>query len=123
MRALVVEALAPDYAGCAVRDVATPQPGAGEALVRVRAASVNFPDLLMTRGEYQLKPPLPFTPGLDLAGEVVALGDGVTGLSVGDAVVGGGVGPVPVVSLSLIRPLGSVRWRRSCRRRHRWGPR
>lgn len=89
MRALVVEDLAPDFAGCAVRDVATPSPGPGEALVRVRAASVNFPDLLMTRGEYQFKPPLPFTPGLDIAGEVVALGEGVTGLNVGDAVVGG----------------------------------
>jgi NADPH2:quinone reductase len=55
----------------------------------VRAASVNFPDLLMTRGEYQFKPPLPFTPGLDLAGEVAALGDGMTGWSIGDAVVGG----------------------------------
>ncbi|USQ95153.1 NADPH:quinone oxidoreductase family protein [Caulobacter sp. RL271] len=89
MRALVVEALAPDFAGCAVREVATPAPGPGEVLVRVRAASVNFPDLLMTRGEYQFKPPLPFTPGLDLAGEVAALGEGVTGLQVGEAVVGG----------------------------------
>ena len=89
MRALVVEDLAPDFAGCAVRDVPTPSPGPGEALVRVRAASVNFPDLLMTRGEYQFKPPLPFTPGLDVAGEVAAVGEGVTGLKVGDAVVGG----------------------------------
>jgi NADPH2:quinone reductase len=89
MRALVVEDLAADFAGCAVREVATPSPGPGEALVRVRAASVNFPDLLMTRGEYQFKPPLPFTPGLDIAGEVVALGEGVAGLKVGDAVVGG----------------------------------
>jgi NADPH2:quinone reductase len=89
MRALVVESLAPDFAGCAVREVPTPQPGPGEVLVRVRAASVNFPDLLMTRGEYQFKPPLPFTPGLDFSGEVAALGEGVTGWSVGDAVVGG----------------------------------
>ncbi|CAN5303952.1 NADPH:quinone oxidoreductase family protein [soil metagenome] len=89
MRALVVETLAPDFAGCAVRDVPTPTPGPGEVLVAVKAASVNFPDLLMTRGEYQLKPPLPFTPGLDLAGEVAALGEGVTAWSIGDAVVGG----------------------------------
>lgn len=89
MRALVIESLAPDYAGCAVREVATPTPGPGEVLVKVLAASVNFPDLLMTRGEYQFKPPLPFTPGLDLAGEVAALGEGVTGWKVGDAVVGG----------------------------------
>ncbi|KQV55803.1 NADPH:quinone oxidoreductase [Caulobacter sp. Root343] len=89
MRALVVEALAADFAGCAVREVATPSPGPGEVLVRVRAASVNFPDLLMTRGEYQFRPPLPFTPGLDLCGEVAALGEGVTAFQVGDAVVGG----------------------------------
>jgi NADPH2:quinone reductase len=108
MRALVVEELAPNYAGCAVREVAMPTPGPGEALVRVRAASVNFPDLLMTRGEYQLKPPLPFTPGLDLAGEVVALGEGVTGLSPGDAVVGGarlgGFAEYAVLSASALKP-------------------
>ena len=56
-------------------------------LVRVRAASLNFPDLLMTRGEYQLKPPLPFMPGMDLAGEVVeADADGA--FVPGQAVVG-----------------------------------
>jgi NADPH:quinone reductase len=108
MRALVVEDLAPDFAGCAVRDVATPRPGAGEALVRVRAASVNFPDLLMTRGEYQFKPPLPFTPGLDIAGEVAALGAGVTGFQIGDAVVGGarlgGFAEYAVLSADALRP-------------------
>src|SRR4051812_32723424 len=57
MRSLVVETLSPDFAGCAVREVLTPRPDPGEVLVRVRAASVNFPDLLMTRGEYQFKPP------------------------------------------------------------------
>jgi NADPH2:quinone reductase len=89
MRALVVENLAPDFAGCAVREVPTPTPGPGQVLVAVKAASVNFPDLLMTKGEYQFKPPPPFTPGLDLAGEVAALGEGVTAWSLGDAVVGG----------------------------------
>jgi NADPH2:quinone reductase len=58
-------------------------------LVQVKAASVNFPDLLMTRGEYQLKPPLPFGVGMELAGEVVAIGEGIEGLSLGDEVVGG----------------------------------
>jgi NADPH2:quinone reductase len=89
MRALVVESLAPDFAGCVVKDVPTPTAGPGEVLVKVKAASVNFPDLLMTKGEYQFKPPTPFTPGLDLAGEVAALGEGVTGFQIGDAVVGG----------------------------------
>ena len=89
MLALVVEALAPDYAGCVLKEVDTPAPRPGEVLVQVRAASVNFPDLLMTRGEYQHKPPLPFIPGLEMAGEVVALGEGVTQFKLGDAVVGG----------------------------------
>ncbi|PIB94549.1 NADPH:quinone oxidoreductase [Caulobacter sp. FWC2] len=108
MRALVVEDLAPDFAGCAVRDVPSPQPGPGEVLVRVRAASVNFPDLLMTRGEYQFKPPLPFTPGLDIAGEVAALGEGVTGFQIGDAVVGGarlgGFAEYAVLSAEALKP-------------------
>jgi NADPH:quinone reductase len=89
MRALVVEALEPDYAGCVMKDIPTPDPRAGEVLVRTRAASVNFPDLLQTRGEYQHKPPLPFIPGLEMAGEVVALGEGVEQFKIGDAVVGG----------------------------------
>src|SRR6478752_5245177 len=108
MRALVVEDLAPDFAGCAVRDVPMPRPGPGEVLVRVRAASVNFPDLLMTRGEYQLKPPLPFTPGLDLAGEIAALGEGVTGWTAGDAVVGGaglgGFAQYAMIAASALKP-------------------
>jgi NADPH:quinone reductase len=90
MRALVVEALAPDYAGVALREIETPAPGPGEVRVRVLAAGVNFPDLLQTRGEYQHKPPLPFTPGLEWAGEVDAVGEGVTAWQTGDAVVGGG---------------------------------
>lgn len=108
MRALLVEDLAPDFAGCAVRQVPTPTPGPGQALVRVRAASVNFPDLLMTRGEYQFRPPLPFTPGLDIAGEIAAVGEGVEGLAVGDAVVGGarlgGFAEYAALSAEALRP-------------------
>ena len=89
MRALVVESLAPNYEGCVLKEIETPKPGPGEVLVKVRAASVNFPDLLMTRGEYQHKPPLPFIPGLEMSGEIEALGDGVERWKVGDAVVGG----------------------------------
>ena len=89
MRALMVEELAPDYAGCHIREFETLAPGAGEVLVKVKAAAVNFPDLLQTRGEYQHKPALPFIPGLELSGEVAALGEGVTNFKVGDAVVGG----------------------------------
>lgn len=89
MRALIVDSLAPDYAGVSLRDVPVPTPGPGEVLVRVRAAGVNFPDLLMTRGEYQMKPPLPFGLGMELSGDVEAVGADVEGLAVGDAVVGG----------------------------------
>jgi NADPH2:quinone reductase len=89
MRALIVRELLPDFAGVEVGEVPTPSPGPGQVLLKVKAASVNFPDLLMTRGEYQLKPPLPVTPGLDLAGEVAVLGEGVAAFQIGDAVVGG----------------------------------
>ena len=89
MRALVVRDLLPDFRGCEVLEVDEPTAGPGQVKVRVRAASVNFPDLLMTRGEYQMKPPTPFTPGLDISGEITALGDGVANLRVGAPVVGG----------------------------------
>jgi NADPH2:quinone reductase len=92
MRALVVSRLAPEYAGCALETLPSPDPRPGEVRVNVRAAAVNFPDLLMTRGEYQHKPALPFTPGLEMAGEIDAVGEGVTLWRVGDAVVGGGRG-------------------------------
>ncbi len=51
-------------------EVDTPTPGAGQVLVKVRAAALNFPDILMAQGTYQEKPPLPFTPGLELCGEL-----------------------------------------------------
>lgn len=89
MKALVVSQLSEDYSGCAVSEVDTPSPAAGEVRVRVRGASVNFPDLLMTRGGYQFKPPLPFTPGLDFAGEVDLVGEDVEAFRRGDLVVGG----------------------------------
>lgn len=89
MRALQVSQLLPDHGGAGLADLPVPEPGAGEVRVRVRAAAVNFPDLLMTRGGYQLKPELPFVSGLEFAGEVDAVGEGVRDWQVGDAVVGG----------------------------------
>jgi NADPH2:quinone reductase len=107
MRALRVNALAPDFAGCAVETIAVPVPGPGQVLVRVRAASLGFPDLLMTRGEYQAKPPLPFTPGGDMAGDVVATGAGVDAFVPGDAVVaaaqGGGFAEYAVYPVAALR--------------------
>ena len=64
----------------------TPQPGAGEVLVRIEAASLNFPDLLIVQGKYQLKPPLPFIPGAEFAGTVQAIGEGVSRMQVGQRV-------------------------------------
>ncbi len=79
--------------GLVWKDVPTPQPGAGEVLVAIRAASLNFPDILIVQGKYQHKPQLPFVPGSEYAGVVEALGEGVTHLKVGDAVaVVGGTG-------------------------------
>src|SRR5947208_2322704 len=70
-------------------DIDPPSPGPGHVVVDVAAAALNFPDVLLCRGQYQEKPPLPFTPGVELAGTIVELGDGVEGLAVGDRVLGG----------------------------------
>ncbi|MFM8757521.1 MAG: NADPH:quinone oxidoreductase family protein [Limnohabitans sp.] len=64
----------------------TPTPGRGEVLVRIVAASLNFPDLLIVQNKYQIKPPLPFVPGAEFSGVVEALGEGVKGVSVGQSV-------------------------------------
>jgi NADPH:quinone reductase-like Zn-dependent oxidoreductase len=70
-----------------VEELADPVAGAGELLVRVRAAAINFPDTLIIEDKYQLKPPRPFAPGGELAGEVEAVGAGVEGWSVGDRLI------------------------------------
>jgi NADPH:quinone reductase len=90
MRAFVCRALSEDWSGAGLEMVAAPTPRKGEALIKVAATGVNFPDLLMCQGKYQLKPDLPFSPGMEIAGEVVALGEGdYAGFSIGDQVCGG----------------------------------
>ena len=69
-----------------VDDLPDPTPGAGELLVDVRAAGVNFPDILITQGKYQFKPSPPFIPGGEVAGVVQAVGRGVTRFAPGDRV-------------------------------------
>jgi NADPH:quinone reductase len=69
-------------------DVPMPEPKAGEVRLRVNAAGVNFPDALIIQKKYQQQPPLPFTPGSEVAGTVDALGEGVTQLKVGQRVIG-----------------------------------
>lgn len=64
-----------------------PQPGPDELLVRVRAAAINFPDVLIIEDKYQLKPPRPFAPGGEIAGEIEAIGESVQGWAVGDRVI------------------------------------
>lgn len=89
MRALVCDTLTDDFSGLSLKDIPVPEAGKGEVLVRVSAASVNFPDLLMSQGKYQMKPELPFTQGMECAGIVEAVGEGVTEFAPGDRVVGG----------------------------------
>jgi NADPH:quinone reductase-like Zn-dependent oxidoreductase len=68
-------------------DLPEPAPGPGELLVRVRACAINYPDVLIIEDKYQLKPPRPFAPGSEIAGEVEAAGDGVSGWSAGDRII------------------------------------
>lgn len=67
-------------------EIPLPEPGAGEIRIRNRAAALNFYDILLIQGKYQVKPPRPFTPGSEVAGIVDAIGEGVTGFNIGDRV-------------------------------------
>ena len=89
MRAFVCAAITEDLSGTGLKDVPIPTPGPGQVLVRVQAAGVNFPDVLMCQGKYQFKPEPPFIPGMEVAGAVVETGPGVEAFHVGDLVVGG----------------------------------
>lgn len=68
-------------------DAADPSPGKGEVLIGVRAAGVNFPDTLIIQGKYQFKPDMPFSPGGEVAGEVLEVGEGVSHVKTGDRVM------------------------------------
>jgi len=68
------------------QELPTPQPAKGQVLIRIQAASLNFPDLLIVQNKYQMKPELPFVPGSEYAGVIEAVGEGVTELKVGQAV-------------------------------------
>ncbi len=70
-----------------LEELPDPKPGPGELLVKVRAAAINFPDVLIIEDKYQLKPPRPFAPGGELAGEVEAFGSGVDGWNAGDRLI------------------------------------
>jgi NADPH:quinone reductase-like Zn-dependent oxidoreductase len=68
------------------KEIPTPVPQSGQVLIRIEAASLNFPDLLIVQNKYQMKPDLPFVPGSEYAGVIEALGEGVTHLKVGQSV-------------------------------------
>jgi NADPH2:quinone reductase len=70
-----------------LEDVETPRPGPGQVAIAVEAASLNFPDVLMCQGRYQIKPALPFTPGAEVSGTITELGEGVDGLQRGQRVL------------------------------------
>src|ERR1700733_5524498 len=89
MRAWQIHQLGEPRDALRLAEVPDPEPAPGQVLVRVLGAAANFPDVLMRQGSYQVRPPLPFTPGVELCGEVVTAGPGVTGIAVGDRVIGG----------------------------------
>ena len=86
MRAVVCKQFGPPES-LVVEDVPSPVPGPGEVVVSMRAASVNFPDVLIIQNKYQVKPTLPFTPGSEMSGIVKAVGEGVTRVTAGDRVM------------------------------------
>jgi NADPH2:quinone reductase len=86
MRAVLCKEFGPPES-LVVEEVPDPQPGHGQVLVDVAAAGVNFPDVLIIQNQYQFKPPLPFTPGGEIAGTVAKLGEGVSTLKVGDRIL------------------------------------
>jgi NADPH2:quinone reductase len=91
MKAFVCRELSSDLGKLQLEDVELPPLAPDEVRLRIRAAGVNFPDLLMARGKYQHKPELPFVVGGERSGEVIAVGADVTALKVGDSVIGAGV--------------------------------
>ena len=90
MKAIVCKTFGPPES-LTLEEIPDPKPGKKEILVQVKAASVNFPDTLIIQGLYQFKPELPFTPGGDVAGEVIAVGEEVNHFQPGDAVFGSGI--------------------------------
>lgn len=86
MRCVVCPELGPPSV-LVVEERPDPTPRAGQVVVEVEAAGVNYVDALFVSGEYQIKPPLPFVPGSEVAGTVAAVGEGVAGLAIGDRVL------------------------------------
>ena len=108
MKALLCHQFGPPEA-LTLADVPSPPLRAGQVRIAVRACGVNFPDVLMIQGLYQLKPPFPFSPGLEIAGDIIELAGDVTGVEVGDRVIAtmmyGGFAEEVVVPAAAILPM------------------
>ena len=91
-KALVCESIEEDLSGVLLKEIQLPELSQEEILIKVKAASVNFPDLLMTQGKYQHRPDLPFVLGMEGAGIVVEKGSRVTRFNIGDEVTFGSWG-------------------------------
>lgn len=105
MSALVIHAF-DDYKTHSVEPFTAPDPGPKEIKIAVHAAGVNFPDILMVEGKYQMKPPFPFVPGAEAAGVITALGEDVPHLKVGDRV--GAMVATGAFATELVAPMHSV---------------
>ena len=108
MRALVCETLGP-VTSHRVQEIPDPVPGKRQVAVRVHACGVNFADTLIVQGKYQERPELPFVPGSEVAGEVIALGEGVKGIALGQRVMAltsvGGFAEIALASADTLIPL------------------
>jgi NADPH2:quinone reductase len=106
---MVCHALAEDVGTLRLETLDLKPPGPGEVRVAIRACSVNFPDILMIQGKYQRIPPLPFSPGIEVAGDVAEVGEGVTAHNVGDPVMlspgFGGFAESIVASADIVRSI------------------
>ena len=108
MKALICEAFGP-IDNLVIKEVPSPVPGPRQVLVEVKSASVNFPDALMVQGLYQIKPPVPFSPGAEVAGVIKAIGSEVKRIAVGDKVIAmlghGGFAQECIAESQMVMPL------------------
>ena len=109
IQAIMCDEISDDIGSVSLQSVTLDDPGPGQIQVDLKACAVNFPDLLMIQGKYQFKPPMPFAPGGEAAGDVVAVGAGVSDFAIGDAVVlslrYGGFAEAINVDVAQARPL------------------
>ena len=108
MKALLCREIAEDISTLCIEEMVLPPIVAGQVRVRLRAAAVNFPDILTAQGKYQHRPELPYVPGTEGAGDVIAVGDGMTNVKVGDRVIVGALGcfaEEAQVSATALRPI------------------